>query len=554
MKIEFIVRKDLPMRRFSVILLFFCLLWGLISCGESSSDGTESEIPPDHAQPVVEKFYQIVRSDDSSKTLTSAAVALKNAIRDRAGYDIVLTTDWDKNPVEEYEILIGETLRAESDVGELDASTFVVREVGTKIVITGGSENAVIAGINYFIEEYVNKMENTGKFAPPTGIDVSDSTLNRLLALKTDGSSKKKAYSDYIKTYTEKQLLSFDDLDTKSLRTADGVEIDSTYMREGSGAMRWTLDKDYNDLVQMMQVSRNAFEFAVKDKRTTTLKFWLFINDTDLISCDHDSQYGIQENQATFFIRVTDKNGRTYCWNHTITDNGWHEIELSFNVHNGVDADFDYDHITGFWIMFSGKAGAVVELDDLRAVEYTTDYKPEAVPAEWRVITDAEYDALDGAIVQEWYGTYYDTEDKVQGKSSLCCEGDASVNDFRLIIANTSIPLDYDQDVLVFWMKLEKFASCNGLFLELNHVQDQHEYEKSVSLDELKAYGLDKENEWCQVVIPLTDFKQNLKPDVYGKGEDIVMQNFRFVMNPVSGMDYKVHMDRAYFTTKDALN
>ncbi len=542
------------MKKISVMLLFFCLVLMLFSCGESPSGDAGTETSPEDRAPAVEKLYQIVRPDESGKDLTSAAVALKSAIRDIAGYDITLTTDWDQNPVTEYEILIGETLRAESDVGELDASTFVIREAGTKLVITGGSENAVIEGINYFIEEYVKQMENTGSFVPPAGIDVSESTLNRLLSLKTEGSSKKKAYSDYIKTYTERQLLSFDDLETKSLRTVDGVEIDSEYMREGSGAMRWTLDKDYSELTQMMQVSRNAFEFAVKDKKTTTLKFWLFVNDTDLIDCDHDTQYGIQKNQATFFIRVTDKNGRTYCWNHTITDNGWHEIELSFNVHNGVDPEFDYEHVTGFWIMFSGRAGAVIELDDLRVVEYTTDYKPEAVPADWRVITDAEYDALDGAIVQEWYGTYYDTEDKMQGKSSLCCEGDASVNDFRLIIANTSIPLDYDQDVLVFWMKLEKFASCNGLFLELNHVQDQHEYEKSVSLDELKAYGLDRENEWCQVVIPLTDFKQNLKPDVYGEGEDIVMQNFRFVMNPVSGMDYKVHMDRAYFTTKDALN
>ena len=323
-------------------------------------------------------------------------------------------------------------------------------------------------------------------------------------------------------------------------------------MREGSGALRWDLDKDITELAngKMMQVSRGAFDYAVRNLSKSTLKFWLFVNDTDLIDCDHDAGYGKQVNQATFFFRATDKNGRTHCWNHTITDNGWHEIELSFNVHNGADADFDYEHITGFWMMFTGKKGAIILMDDLRGVEYTTDYTPADPGEGCRLITDAEYNALDGAIVQEWYGTYYDTEDFFEGKSSLCCEGDSSVNDFRIIVANTSVHLDYDADELCFAMKLNDFGAVDGIFIELNHVQDQHEYEKNFSLSEMKKYGLTAENEWCEIVIPVSDFKKNLKPSVYGDEEDILMKNFRFVISPKKGASYKVHIDHVYVRTK----
>lgn len=376
--------------------------------------------------------------------------------------------------------------------------------------------------------------------------------LEALLTADTKGSSKKKSYSDYISDFTETPLLSFDTTDVKSLRIADGAYIDTEYMREGKGALRWDLEHDITELAEgkMMQVSRGAFDYCVTDRHRSTLKFWLFVNDTDLIDCDHDAGYGRQVNQATFFFRATDRNGKTHCWNHTITDDGWHEIELTFNVHNGADADFDYGHITGFWMMFTGKKGATVIMDDLRGVEYRTDYVPAEMSEGCRLITDAAYDALDGAVVQEWYGTYYDTDDFVTGKSSLCCVGDSSVNDFRIIVANTDIPLSYQGDELVFTMKLDDLDAIDGLFLELNHVQDQHEYERSFSVEELKKYGLGGENEWSEIVIPLSDFKKNLKPAVYGEDEDIVMHNFRFVISPKSGKSYKVHLDRAYVRTK----
>jgi hypothetical protein len=280
------------------------------------------------------------------------------------------------------------------------------------------------------------------------------------------------------------------------------------------------------------------------------------VDDDDKVVCDHDSAYGDrQEGQATFYFRAFDNKGRTHCWNHTLTGDGWHEIELTFNIHSGVDKGFDYQNITGFGMLVAADEGTIIEIDDLRGVQYKTDYEHAELPAAGdRWITDGEYNAFDGAIVQEWYGCSYDLEDKKFGHSSLRGEGDNSVSDFRTIISNLNVPLNYQEDVLVFWMKVDTLNTINGLFLELNQVQDHHEYEKTFNKTELQSYGLStKDGEWCQIVIPLSAFAKHLDTNKYGGDENITLYAFRFVVQGVSGKTYVVHLDHAYLTTKTAL-
>lgn len=296
------------------------------------------------------------------------------------------------------------------------------------------------------------------------------------------------------------------------------------------------------------------FEFSVEDLHTATLKLWLFVDDVDKVSCDHDSESQKQAGQATFFFRAFDNKGRIHCWNHTITGDGWHEIELSFNIHNGVDKDFDYQNITGFGMLAAAEKGTMIEIDDLRGVQYTTDYEPEALPAGDRWVTDGEYNAFDGVMIQEWYGCSYDTEDKKFGASSLRCEGDTSVSDFRTIISNLNVPLSYQEDVLVFWLKVDKLSTITRLQIELNQDQDRHEYEIHLDKAALQSHGLStKDGEWCRIEIPLSEFAKHLNAEAYGDSEDITLYAARFVVSGVSGKTYVVHYDRIYITTKTAL-
>jgi hypothetical protein len=195
----------------------------------------------------------------------------------------------------------------------------------------------------------------------------------------------------------------------------------------------------------------------------------------------------------------------------------------------------------------------VVELDDLRVVEYHTDHVPNPAPHHGRLITEGEYDALDGAIVQEWYGACYDMQDKMQGKSSLRCVGDSSVNDFRTNVTNLNIPIVHADDVLVVWTKIKQLSTVKAIFIELNQVQDVHEYEIIIPRADYARYGLCADDTWSCLVVPLSDMRKNLRPEVFGDGASITLRNFRFNMCCEEACKFDNHIDLVYITTKAEL-
>ena len=152
-------------------------------------------------------------------------------------------------------------------------------------------------------------------------------------------------------------------------------------------------------------------------------------------------------------------------------------------------------------------------------------------------------------MIQEWYGCSYDLENKKFGNSSLRNQGDSSVNDFRTIVSDLNIPVDYDNDTLVFWLKVEKLSVIRSFFIELNQIQDNHEYEKSFTVADLQQYGLTKtDNEWCEIRIPVSVFEQNL---LEGYDENLTLYAFRFVTYSVGEKEYVINLDHVYLTAND---
>jgi hypothetical protein len=507
--------------------------------------------------------YRLVRDEEAKQPVKDAFSSIYSAVEAAAGVKIAITTDWEE-PADK-EILVGNTNRPASQkvlqdlkdmqtLEELVGDGFAIRVVRGSLIIIGTTDEATTYGVQYFLSKCL-KVEG-GRVTVSNELDEVVSLCDMLLAQDVVGSPLKKQFSDYVDRCTEDSLLSFDEVEIEGARLYEAYEIDDRYQMDGSGALRFTITRSDKKLTNLMWRTGDMFHFEVKDKYTATLKLWLFVDDDDKVVCDHDDVYGNrQEGQATFYFRAFDNKGRIHCWNHTLTGDGWHEIELTFNIHSGVDKDFDYQNITGFGMLVAAEKGTVIEIDDLRGVQYTTDYVPEDLPATGdRWITDGEYNAFDGAVIQEWYGCSYDLEDKKFGNSSLRCEGDNSVTDFRTIISNLNVPLNYQEDVLVFWMKVDKLNAMNSLLIELNQVQDNHEYEKSFNKTELQSFGLStKDGEWCQITIPLSVFGKHLDAEKYGDSENITMYAFRFVVSGVSGKTYVVHLDRAYLTTKSAL-
>jgi hypothetical protein len=477
-------------------------------------------------------------------------MSLLEAIETQCGVRPTPTTDYEPYDESIKEIIVGKKNNrpaTASATASLEAGTFCIAVEDGNVVIAGDSDETTAAAVRYFVQKYVKG--EAGSLILPESIADTVSYLEWQTLNRHETVTLKSAYSDYISDYEEETLIQFDDGDTGYTILQNGF-YDDAHSTDGYGSLRWDLKGKIEQVSKILSEGRDSFRFDASDKNRSTLKFWLYVSDTDAVVCDHDPGYGFQKNQATFYFRAMDKNGKTHGWNHTLTNNGWHEVELSFNIDNGADKTFDYANITGFWVGLQTYGDVTIMIDDLRGVVYDTDYVPEAIEGEQnaRLISDCESNALDGAIIQEWYGTSYDLEDKVQGASSLRNFGDASVNDFRTIVANLDIPMDHKKDELVFHFKVADPKVLKSIFIELNEVQDTHEFSASFTLEQLKQYGYTGEKDtWCEIRIPLSVFHVQLGKNM---GNTVTLRNFRFVGSASGSGTFDYHIDHIYLAEK----
>ncbi len=551
-------------KRILAALLCVVLLLGTLACTpEDSGDNPPDEPPTDGGQPgdgqedagllIVgdgTAFYRVVRGDLESNTVRDASLALIDAVQSMTGTRPQPATDWEAYDENVKEIIVGKKNNrpATKEITDaLEANTFRIVTMDRNVYIIGSDDATTTAAVEYFTRKYLSTSGDT--LLLPEQIDTTISLLEWQTLNYQSTVTLKKAYSDYISDYDEKVLIYFEEDEPGYSAAFDGY-IDEDHTIDEYGALRWDLKGKNQSVIKILNHTTTTFQFDASDKSKSTLKLWLYVSNTDNVVCDHDSGYGFQQNQATFFFRAIDKKGRTHSWNHTLTNNGWHEVELSFNIHNGVDNDFDYANVAGFWIGVATYDDVTIIVDSLRGVTYETDYTPEAIENETnpRLISDCEFDALDGAIIQEWYGASYDKDDKMQGQSSLRNSGDASVSDFRTVVADLDIPMDHEKDELVFHFKVADKRALANVFIELNQVQDTHEFSASFTPDALKTYGFGGEdNTWYEIRIPLSVFHVQLGE---GLGDTVRLCNFRFVGSASGSAYYDYHIDHIYLAEK----
>ncbi len=124
-------------------------LWG---CNEPSEDEviveTDNIVTLTEEEAVSLSGYNIVRADSSGAVIKSASTTLRNHIKDICTLDIKIKTDF--NGASEKEILLGNTKRLSDD--SLRLGRFKIIREGERIAILGGSDEAVLDGVNYFAE------------------------------------------------------------------------------------------------------------------------------------------------------------------------------------------------------------------------------------------------------------------------------------------------------------------------------------------------------------------------------------------------------------------
>ena len=152
------------MKKIIYVLLAVILCLGLASCGK-----TENNDPNTVTLKTIENIseYVVVRSDTSSSDVTGLATSLRKAINDATGASVSVKTDYYSNS---YEILVGDTNRQQSiDAAEgLRYYDYTVKIDGKKIVIVGGSFEALKTAVDLFKNQFIDAEKKAVKI--PSGV------------------------------------------------------------------------------------------------------------------------------------------------------------------------------------------------------------------------------------------------------------------------------------------------------------------------------------------------------------------------------------------------
>lgn len=161
------------MKRPIALILLVCLLFGCVACHpadpvQPSESETEQSKPSIYSVDL--SSYRLVVAEDSSDDVQDKATALKTAFETVLGIKMECVTDFQNEQLgtmeQACEILIGnadrEALQQYQSSRLLD---YYIDKIGDKIVIYGGSDEAVVNAISYFIETEVVQGKASNSFS-----------------------------------------------------------------------------------------------------------------------------------------------------------------------------------------------------------------------------------------------------------------------------------------------------------------------------------------------------------------------------------------------------
>ena len=160
----------------SIFAIFMFFLLTFVGCGDAQvSDATETsgESDPDVEMLVIAEaqttdFY-IIRGDMAGQADVNEAVKLRKALNEKSGAEFGISTDWEKNPVYEHEIVVGKTAREDGQIDRTDLGKtgYIIKEENGRIFIAGGEDEGTELAVDYFISNFVKG----DKIAIPVGYE-----------------------------------------------------------------------------------------------------------------------------------------------------------------------------------------------------------------------------------------------------------------------------------------------------------------------------------------------------------------------------------------------
>ena len=201
------------MKKTLSLLLMLLIAFSAVSCaaGDIPEETTlpetthapETEPAPTTVSLIDENgksIYRIVRPDEGGDGEIQAGIDLKISLKEQSGTDFSITTDFlmPNESIEKLsevpEILIGATNRPESTEAceGLGMNEYVIRVIGNKIVIAGGSEMMTYRAMKEFLA--LLSSENTLSLSKDTNIREEIERGSYLVALTNQGNSHLEVY------------------------------------------------------------------------------------------------------------------------------------------------------------------------------------------------------------------------------------------------------------------------------------------------------------------------------------------------------------------------
>ncbi len=139
--------------RYLLMTLLFCVLL-FCSCTDSTPD-----LPPLTILGEGAPAYTVVRGDNADSGDVDGMILFNKYLK-TCGMPLAVTTDWEQNPVSEYEIVIGETLRDDTDEAmtinprDLGPEGWYIKAAGNRIYIGGGTPAMTVTAVEHFLTEF----------------------------------------------------------------------------------------------------------------------------------------------------------------------------------------------------------------------------------------------------------------------------------------------------------------------------------------------------------------------------------------------------------------
>lgn len=370
-------------------------------------------------------------------------------------------------------------------------------------------------------------------------------------------------------SYTSTRLMDMDSttgLDTSAMSSA--ARIDRTDKKQGKGAVSVNVPSAKSNAV-LLQTKVGVFDFTVTDPYAQNIKMWVYVSDCDAIACDHDAVYDTpQEDSFTLNICFGNStSGYNYSLQHTMHGSGWQEIDINFATDNVVEKTRKNINWNFRFLQIRCKtvSGVTVKFDDIRLIQYSTTYQIPECENNGRWISTCDYNALDGGIITEWYGSSFDLDEKSQGTSSLRIDGYPIHVDFRVTFSGMSTQMYYDRDVFCMDMYIDDIKNMSTTFearIGQNEAgsSDYAYYAFSFGLMNRYANGGEGlKSGWNKLQMPFNKMIPKVCEDYYGEGyRDMIIYKITF-FNPATaytGADapYTFRYDNLYVTDKSNLD